>query len=75
LLKKTGLTAVKLRYFNFIGVWAWWWNARIAKSKTQNDSQIHIFDNYIVPWQSRLEAVLPPPIGQSLLVVARKDTD
>jgi ubiquinone/menaquinone biosynthesis C-methylase UbiE len=75
LLDKTGLTKVKLRYFNFIGVWAWWWNARIAKSKTQNDSQIHIFDNYIVPWQSRLEAVLPPPIGQSLLVVARKDKD
>ena len=73
LMRRTGLTTLKLRYFNFIGVWGWWWNARVAKSKTQSDSQIHVFDNYIVPWQSRLEAIIPPPMGQSLLVVARKD--
>ena len=73
LLQKTGLATVRLRYFNFIGVWGWWWNARVAKSLTQSDAQIRVFDNYIVPWQSRLEAILPPPIGQSLLVVARKE--
>ncbi len=73
LMRKTGMTLVKLRYFNFIGVWGWLWNARVAKSKTQSDGQIHFFDNYIVPWESRLEAMVPPPIGQSLLVVARKD--
>ncbi|MDB6023256.1 MAG: hypothetical protein JWQ04_3113, partial [Pedosphaera sp.] len=44
----------------------------VAKSLTQNDAQIHIFDNYIVPWQSRLESIVAPPVGQSLLVVARK---
>ena len=73
LMQKNGLATVKLRYFNFIGLWGWWWNARVSKSHTQNDAQIRIFDNYIVPWQSRLEAILPPPIGQSLLVVARKE--
>lgn len=72
LMDKTGLTTLKMRYFNFIGVWGWWWNAHITKSKSQSDSQIHVFDNFIVPWQSRLETVLHPPIGQSLLVVARK---
>ena len=75
LLRSTGLTPAKLRCFNFIGLWGWLWNARVAKSSTQNDSQIRIFDNYIVPWQSRLEAILPAPIGQSLLVVARKDQE
>ena len=72
LMEKSGLTPVKLKYFNFIGVWGWLWNARVARSQTQNDSQIHIFDHYIVPWQARLEALVAPPIGQSLLVVARK---
>jgi ubiquinone/menaquinone biosynthesis C-methylase UbiE len=75
LMQKTGLTLVKLRYFNFIGLWGWLWNARVARSTSQNDSQIHFFDHYIVPWQSRLERAIPPPIGQSLLVVARKDQD
>jgi hypothetical protein len=31
-----------------------------------------VFDHFIVPWLSRVESVLPPPIGQSLLVVAQK---
>lgn len=73
LMRATGFTTLKLRYFNFIGVWGWLWNARVAKSKTQSDSQIHVFDNYIVPWQSRLESIVAPPLGQSLLVVARKE--
>ena len=75
LMQKTGLTLVKLRYFNFVGLWGWLWNARVAHSASQNDSQIHFFDHYIVPWQSRLERMIPPPIGQSLLVVAQKDQD
>ncbi|HEX3798764.1 MAG TPA: class I SAM-dependent methyltransferase [Verrucomicrobiae bacterium] len=72
LMRKTGMTMVRMRYFNFIGVWGWLWNARVAKSLTQSDGQIHFFDNYIVPWESRLEKVIAPPVGQSLLVVARK---
>jgi SAM-dependent methyltransferase len=73
LMRRTNLTVVKLRYFNFIGLWGWWWNARFAKATTQSDAQIRVFDNWIVPWQSRVEAVIAPPVGQSLLVVARKD--
>ncbi len=71
-VEKAGLRVTALRYFNFIGLWGWWWNARVAKAATQNDGQIHLFDNYIVPWQSRLESILPPPLGQSVLVVAQK---
>ena len=74
LMQKTGLRVVALRYFNFIGLWGWWWNARVTRQLTQSDSQIHLFDKYIVPWQSRLESILPPPLGQSLLVVAQKET-
>jgi hypothetical protein len=62
-----------LRYFNFIGVWGWLWNTRVARRQAQSDSQILVFDRYIVPWLSGLESLLAPPIGQSLLVVGRKD--
>jgi SAM-dependent methyltransferase len=72
LMQRTGYDLVKLRYFNFIGVWAWLWNARVTKTPTQKDSQIFIFDHLLVPWISRVEAVLPAPLGQSLLVVAIK---
>ena len=72
LLAATGLKPLKLRYFNFIGVWAWWWNARIAKAESQSNFQIKVFDKLIVPIASRLEALVPLPLGQSLLVVAEK---
>ena len=73
-LEKAGWRVATLRYFNFIGLWGWWWNARVRRALTQNDVQIHLFDNWIVPWQSRLESVVPPPLGQSLLVVAKKES-
>ena len=72
LLAATGLKPVELRYFNFIGVLGWWWNARVAKAETQSDFQIKVFDRLIVPVASRLEALVPLPVGQSLLVVAEK---
>jgi len=60
-----------LRYYNFPGIWAWWWNAKISRRPSQSDAQIRFFDSAIVPLLSRLEALLPPPLGQSLLFVAR----
>jgi 2-polyprenyl-3-methyl-5-hydroxy-6-metoxy-1,4-benzoquinol methylase len=72
LLLKTSLTVLAMRYFNFIGLWGWFWNTHVTRRQTQSDAQITVFDRFIVPWQSRLEALVPPPIGQSLLVVGRK---
>ena len=72
LMARAGLVPVKVRYFNFIGLWGWFWNARVTKRVSQSDGQILVFDKFIVPWQSRLEAIVAPPLGQSLLVVARK---
>lgn len=60
-----------MRYYNFVGIWGWWWNARFARRENQSDAQIRLFDGWIVPVLSRLEKFLPPPVGQSLLFVAR----
>ena len=61
----------KMRYYNFVGIWGWWWNAKFARRENQSDAQIRFFDGWIVPVLSRLEKFLPPPVGQSLLFVAR----
>ncbi len=61
----------KMRYYNFVGIWGWWWNAKFARRENQSDAQIRLFDGWIVPVLSRLEKFLPPPVGQSLLFVAR----
>jgi SAM-dependent methyltransferase len=61
----------KIRYYNFVGIWGWWWNARFGRRESQSDAQIRVFDGWIVPVLSWLENLLPPPLGQSLLFVAR----
>ena len=61
----------RLRYYNFVGIWGWWWNAKFAARESQSDAQIRLFDGWIVPVLSRLEKYLAPPVGQSLLFVAR----
>lgn len=72
LMVRLSLEVEKLRYYNFIGVWAWWWNAKVTRRQSQNDGQIRLFDRCFVPLISRIEKVLPPPLGQSVLVVGRQ---
>jgi SAM-dependent methyltransferase len=62
----------KIHYVNFTGLFGWWLNARVMPRETQSARQISVFDRFVVPISSRLEAIMPPPIGQSLFAVLRK---
>ena len=67
-----GLQIKSAHYMNAIGFFGWWVNAHVLKREAQSASQISFFDRYIVPLLSWLEGLIPPPFGQSLLVVLRK---
>lgn len=69
LFQKAGLEVKFIRYYNFIGIWGWWWNAKMGKLQGQSDTQIQIFDRWIVPLASRVEKFVRPPVGQSILIV------
>lgn len=64
-----GLRVRKAHYVNLIGFFGWWTNAHIFRRGDLSITQIEFFDRLIVPTLSRLEAVLPPPFGQSLFAV------
>jgi len=72
LSKAAGLTVEFMRYYNFIGIWAWWWNAKMGKLEGQSDAQIRVFDHWIVPLLSRIERFISPPVGQSILIVTKE---
>ena len=59
-------------YMNVIGIPAWFWNNRIMKIEEENSSQIDVFDRYIAPWAERIERLVPPPFGLSLIAIGRK---
>jgi len=67
-----GLHIRKSNYMNAVGFFGWWANARIFKREAQSEGQIEFFDQRIVPLMSRLEAIAPPPFGQSLFVALEK---
>jgi SAM-dependent methyltransferase len=61
-----------LHFVNVIGFFGWWMNARLFRREKQSALQIAIFDRLFVPALSRIEALAPPPFGQSLFAVLRK---
>jgi len=72
LAQQAGIRIEKLHYVNAIGFFGWWVNSRVFRREAQSERQIRIFDRCVVPWMSRLEAIAPPPFGQSLFAVLRK---
>jgi 2-polyprenyl-3-methyl-5-hydroxy-6-metoxy-1,4-benzoquinol methylase len=71
-LRETGFEIEKLYYLNFVGVAAWFAAGRLLGRTTLGRSQVRFYDRWVIPWLRRLESLVHPPLGQSLLAVARK---
>ena len=67
--ERAGLKVVRVRFMNTVGFFGWWVNARVLRREAQSAGQIEVFDRAIVPAMARLEGILPPPFGQSLIAV------
>ena len=71
-LERVGFEIVQLRYYNFAGYFAWWLSFCVLKKRGFDLSAVRFFDRLIFPPVHALEVnVCAPPIGQSLLAVAR----
>jgi len=70
-LGSAGYTVDKMWWMNFPGIFGWLLNNRILKRQEESASQIKFYDRFIVPWVRRLESILRPPVGLSLVCVAR----
>lgn len=70
---EAGLRLVRLRYFNLPGVVAWFLAGRVLKRRTLRPQDVRFFERWGAPWISRLERRWEPPLGQSLIAIARRD--
>jgi SAM-dependent methyltransferase len=73
LVASCGFQVELLRYANFPGVFAWYLTGKILKRKTISAGAARLYDRRIVPLVRAIESCLPPPIGQSLILIARKE--
>lgn len=72
-LQQAGFEVVHIYYFNVFGVLPWLLSARILRQSLQADSvnlQIKVF-NAMVPMMRKMENIVHPPIGQSVMAVAK----
>ena len=69
LSNRAGLTVRTLKYMNAAGFFGWWANARLFRRQAQSPAQIRAFDRFVVPVASRIESIVAPPFGQSIVAV------
>ena len=67
-LESAGLDVVQSRYFDIVGSVLWFVAYRLLNGGIEG-GQVSLYDRWVVPVVSRMEAVVPPPFGKNLLVV------
>lgn len=71
-LRGAGFEIEKLHYLNMLGVAAWFASGRILRRTTLGRDQVRFYDRFVIPALRLIEARFHPPIGQSILAIARK---
>ena len=70
-LEEAGFQIIHLRYFNFVGYFAWWASFCFLRKRSFDVAAVRFFDRAIFPSVHGFEShICPPPIGQSLMAVA-----
>ena len=70
-LRVAGLSILDLRYFNFIGAFAWFSAVRVLRRRTVTATMTQVSDRTTIPMTRWLERLVIPPFGQSLIAVAQ----
>lgn len=71
-LEDAGLQPIRVRYVNALGAVLWLLGARLLRRTPTSKGPILVMDKVVIPVVRRLEKVVTPPFGQSLLAVAMK---
>lgn len=61
-----------LHHVNVLGLIAWYVHVKALRTPPRAGFTLRVFDRFFVPWLRRVEAVVRPPFGQSLFLVAHK---
>jgi SAM-dependent methyltransferase len=71
-LLAAGFEIETTHYLNMVGVAAWFLSGRVLRRTTLGRGQVRFYDRWVIPVVRRLESVIPVPIGQSVIAIARK---
>ncbi len=71
-LRNSGFAIVSLHYFNFPGYFLWWLTFGLARRRGFSRLGVKLYDRLVFPPIAWAEShLLRPPLGQSLIAIAR----
>lgn len=70
-LENKGFKVIRKRVINLLGALGWFFSAKVFKNDGVGKGQVKVFD-FIAPFVLPLEDIIEPPIGTSILVIAKK---
>jgi SAM-dependent methyltransferase len=70
--ERAGLSIVRAVYFDAAGVLPWWVKYRVLRSEKMEPAAVKFYDEFCVPFLSRAEALVRPPLGKNILLVVEK---
>jgi SAM-dependent methyltransferase len=71
-LEGAGFYVERLHYLNFPGVISWFLAGKMLRWRTLQPKSVRVYDQWFVPWVSKLERYWKPIVGQSLIAIGRK---
>lgn len=70
--RRAGFRILKSAYFDAAGVLPWWLKYCVLRSEKMEPAAVRFYDDFCVPLLRRAEALVPPPLGKNVLLVAEK---
>jgi SAM-dependent methyltransferase len=70
-VRRAGFRILRLRYMNVPGLFGWFVNGRILRRRALPARQVLAYDR-VIPLVAAWERIFAPPVGQSLVLVARR---
>lgn len=71
LVSEAGFEILRVSYFDLLGILPWY-ITYVLLGRTVSSGNVALYDQWVVPVMRRIEAILPPPIGKNLILIARK---
>jgi 2-polyprenyl-3-methyl-5-hydroxy-6-metoxy-1,4-benzoquinol methylase len=74
ILEKENFDIMKMKYFNFLGIWGWLFTGKILRRKKLGKNEVAAFNN-LVPLAKILDNIVLKKIGLSVIVTGIKRND
>ncbi|HEY6232383.1 MAG TPA: methyltransferase domain-containing protein [Pyrinomonadaceae bacterium] len=71
-LERAGFKTLMSTYFDALGIAPWWIKYCLLRSERMEPAGVRFYDRFVVPAVSRMEAVIRPPLGKNVIVVAER---